>query len=74
MELEKFLAHKDNLRAYHGVLIDSNCQERGLHEWCMNAWEDGYIPRLKNKTENKSIWEGAFYQNERIKITQVEIF
>ena len=29
---------------------------------------------LKNKTENKSTWEGASYQNEWVKLTQVELF
>ena len=29
---------------------------------------------LKNKIENNSTWEGAFYQSEWVKINQVELF
>ena len=32
------------------------------------------LTRLKNKIENNSIWEDMFYQNEELKLTQVEEF
>ena len=30
--------------------------------------------RLKNKIENNSTWEGAFYKTEELKLTKVELF
>ena len=33
-----------------------------------------YYKRLKNKTENNSIWKGRFIKVNELKLTQVELF